>query len=57
MKKMFTCWNPQPLKNRVCGAAIDDHGDDYDEEGRAEDHLPALGDGVPDRQSKSNCTS
>ena len=54
---MFTCWNPQPLKNRVCGAAIDDHGDDYDEEGGAEDHLPALGDGVPDRQSKSNCTS
>ena len=47
----------QELENADGAAAVDDDGGDDDEEGRAQDHLPALSDGVPDGQSEGNGSS
>ena len=47
----------QELENADGTAAVDDDGGDDDEEGRAQDHLSALRDGVPDGQSEGNGSS
>ena len=49
--------NSQELENADGAAAVDDDGGDDDEEGRAQDHLSALSDGVPDCQSEGNSSS
>ena len=47
----------QPLEDLDDEAAVDDHGDDDDGEGGAEDHLPTVGDRVPDGQRKGDGSS
>ena len=49
-----TCGDPEILQHRHAAAAVDDDGGDDDEKGCAEDHLPTLGDGVPDGQSEGD---
>ena len=47
----------QELENADGTAAVDDDGGDDDEEGRAQDHLSAFRDGVPDGKSEGNGSS